>query len=327
MKVFVTGGTGFIGTKLVERLVSENHEVAVLLRRDSFPEFAGREKISFIMGDLFDEAALKKGVTGCDWVFHLAAFTKPWAKDPLLIARTNVTGTINVLEAAKRSNVRKVIITSTAGTMGHSYDGTAVGERTNTDPLLHTLYEKTKAEAEKIAIDYSRKGLNIVIVNPTRVYGPGILSESNSMTKILKSYISGWWRIIPGNGHTIGNYVFIDDVVSGHILAARSGRSGERYILGGENVSFREFFRIAGEVSGTARHMISLPFGLLKGVIKIIRFFSRISGIPPVITMEWLDKYSKDWILSGEKANQELGYIITPLREGIFKTVNWIKSQ
>ena len=102
-------------------------------------------------------------------------------------------------------------------------------------PFFIHFMKETKAEAEKIALDYSKKGLDVVTVNPTRVYGPGKLTESNSMTKIVRLYISGLWRIIPGDGKSIGNYVFIDDVVEGHILAARFGRKGERYILGGEN--------------------------------------------------------------------------------------------
>ena len=325
MKIFITGGTGFIGRRLTEKLAYQNHDIVLLLRDQSMAASFNGQKVEFVSGDLFDEEALNKGLEGCEWVFHMAAFTEPWSKDPSRAFRTNVTGTINVLEAAVRNNVKKVVFTSTGGTMSFSHDGKPVSELTNQDPEYHTLYEKTKAEAERAAIDYCKKGLHVVIVNPTRVYGPGKLSKSNSLTKIIRLYISGLWRIIPGNGESIGNYVFIDDVVEGHILAATLGRKGERYILGGENLTFRELFRITGEISGKKRKLFTLSLRLLKMIMRLITLLTKITGIPPVITREWLDKYLNDWIMSSEKAVSELGYKITPFREGVAETINWLK--
>lgn len=325
MKIFITGGTGFIGRRLTEKLAYQNHDIVLLLRDQSMAASFNGQKVEFVSGDLFDEEALNKGLEGCEWVFHMAAFTEPWSKDPSRAFRTNVTGTINVLEAAVRNNVKKVVFTSTGGTMSFSHDGKPVSELTNQDPEYHTLYEKTKAEAERAAIDYCKKGLHVVIVNPTRVYGPGKLSKSNSLTKIIRLYISGLWRIIPGNGESIGNYVFIDDVVEGHILAATLGRKGERYILGGENLTFRELFRITGEISGKKRKLFTLSLRLLKMIMRLTTLLTKITGIPPVITREWLDKYLNDWIMSSEKAVSELGYKITPFREGVAETINWLK--
>jgi farnesol dehydrogenase len=326
MKIFITGGTGFIGRRLTERLVAENHQVILLLRDPAKAEGLKSTQIFFMQGDVFDNDALRKGMKGCDWVFHMAAFTKPWAKDKSLPFKTNVTGTINVIEAAIENNIKKVIITSTGGTIGYSKDGKAVDESTNPDPEYSTAYDKTKAEAEKIAINYSRKNIHIIIVNPTRVYGPGLLSKSNSLTMIIKQYLSGYWRIIPGNGDLIGNYVFIDDVVEGHILAARNGRNGERYILGGENLSFGEFFSIIGEESGRTRRIFTLPVSLIKLFIKLSALLTGITGIPPLITRDWLDKYMNNWIISSEKAVRELGYKITPFRKGIAVTIQWLKT-
>jgi len=327
MKTFLTGGTGFIGTRLTEKLISENHAVTLLTRNSSFTAFAGNDKISLVKGDLSDKPALLEGMKGCDWVFHMAAYAKPSYKDPSVVYRINVEGTFNVFEAALESHVKKVVFTSTGGTMSYSHNGMPVDELTNPDPDLHTLYERTKAEAEKIAFDFSRKGLNVVTVNPTRVYGPGKLTESNSLTKIVQRYSSGLWRIIPGDGNSIGNYVFIDDIVDGHILAARSGRSGERYILGGENHSFRELFAIIGESTGKKRTMINLPAGLMKGIVKLVMSFAKVTGSTPAITMDWLDKFLNDWIMSSDKAVKELGYRITPFAEGISRTIEWLKSK
>lgn len=327
MRVFITGGTGFIGTRLAEKLISENHDVTLLARNPSAALFNGNDKVNIIKGDLSNKTALIEGMKDCDWVFHMAAWAKPSFKDPTIVTGINIDGTVNVFDAALENHVKKVVFTSTGGTMGYSHDGNPVDENTNPDPMLHTLYEKTKAEAERIAIDYSRKGLAVITVNPTRVYGPGKLTESNSMTKIISLYISGLWRIIPGNGKSIGNYVFIDDVVEGHILAARFGRSGERYILGGENHSFRGLFDIIGETSGKRRILVNLPAGLMKGIIKLFMFMSKISGSPPAITMDWLDKYLNNWIMSSDKAVNELGYKITPLYEGISRTIQWLKTK
>ena len=327
MKVFITGGTGFIGSGLTEKLISENHEVTLLVRNPSAVLFPGNEKVRIIKGDLSSKSALLEGMKDCDWVFHMAAWAKPSFKDPKIVTGINIEGTVNVFKAALESHVKKVVFTSTGGTMSYSHDGNPVDENTNPNPVLHTLYEKTKAEAEKIAIEYSKNGMAVITVNPTRVYGPGKLTQSNSMTKIIGLYISGLWRIIPGNGKSIGNYVFIDDVIEGHILAARFGRSGERYILGGENKSFRGLFDIIGETAGKKRILVNFPAGLMKGIIKGIMFMSKISGSPPVITIDWLDKYLNNWIMSSNKASLELGYKITPLSEGVSRTVQWLKTK
>ena len=326
MKVFVTGGTGFIGARLTEKLIESDHEVTLLARNPSMVPYAGNEKVTILKGDLSDRDLLKKGMKSCDWVFHMAAYAKPSYKDPSVVTGINVDGTVNVFEAALESGVRKVVFTSTAGTMSYSHDGMPVDEETNKNPELHTLYEKTKAEAEKIAVDYTAKGLDVVIVTPTRVYGPGRLSESNSVTRIIKLYMSGLWRINPGDGSSTGNYVYVDDVAEGHILAARHGRGGERYILGGENHSFSRLFDTIGTAAGKKRILVKLPAGLMKAIVKIITFFSGIFRISPPITRDFLDKYLRDWIMSSDKAVRELGYRITPLSEGVSKTIEWLKT-
>lgn len=326
MRIFLTGGTGFIGSRLTEKLAGQGHEIVLLVRDPRKAEKFRNRNIGFVTGDIFNTGALKEGMKGCDIVFHMAAYAKPWSKDPSIPYRTNVTGTKNVIEAAAENRVGKIVITSTGGTISYSKDGKPVDESTYLMTEYNTEYERTKAEAERMAFEYSRNGINITVVNPTRVYGPGLISKSNSLTMIIKNYISGKWRIMPGNGKSIGNYVFIDDVVEGHILAATRGRSGERYILGGENLTFREFFKISGEVAGRERILVPLPEGLMKFIIVLISAFSKIFKVPPVITRDWLDKFMKNWIVSSDKAVNELGYCITPFREGVAKTISWLKT-
>lgn len=327
MKIFITGGTGFIGSRLSDKLVSLNHDVILLIRNPASLVPSSSNRISYINGDLADKEALKRGMAGCDLVFHLAAFTDIWSVDPLIPYKTNLTGTINVLEAALSCKVKKVIVTSTGGTLSYSSDGKPVNELTNPNPEYNTVYEKTKAGAEMAALEFSGKGIDVVIVNPSRVYGPGRLSKSNSVTRIIKLYLSGLWRIIPGNGNCIGNYVFVDDVVNGHIQAALYGKNGEKYILGGENLSFNQLFDTLAMVSGIRRKLFHLSFPVLKLFVSMNEFFSGLIKVPPLITSEWLDKYLNNWIMSSDKARDELGYKITPFSDGVKETVRWLRSK
>jgi farnesol dehydrogenase len=325
VKVFVTGGTGFIGSRLTERLLSENNDVVVLTRNPSSMASLTGYRVSIIKGDILNKALVTEGMKGCEIVFHLAAYTRPWADNPDLVSEINVKGTLNVLEAAAECGVKRVVVTSTAATMAFSNDGKPADESIAPDLQFNTLYSKTKVEAEKTAIEFFKKGLDVVIVNPSRVYGPGKDSKSNSVTKIIRLYMKGIWRIIPGDGESIGNYVFIDDVVEGLMLAASSGRPGERYILGGTNLSFNELFTIIEESSGKRRRLVKLPKVFLRKIIIIMSFITKITGIPPLITMDWFEKYMKNASLSSAKAIRELGYRITPAGEGISKTIEWLR--
>lgn len=325
MRIFITGGTGYIGTRLTEKLAVQGNEVVILARDPD--KCIKLNNVTSVRGDILNEAALRKGSTGCELVFHMAAFTKPWSKDRTLPFKTNVTGTRNVIEAAIGAGARKIVITSTGGTMGWSRNGKPVDESTNQPAEYHTDYEKTKAAAENMAIEYCRNGIDITIVNPTRVFGPGLISKSNILTFIIKKYLAGKWRIMPGDGKSIGNYVFVDDVVDGHILAGKYGRSGERYILGGENLSFSEVAQIISEETGIRKKLVPFPFSVMRIISGISTVYSGVFRAAPFLTREWIDKYSKDWIISSDKAVAELGYRITPFRTGVSETIRWIKTE
>jgi farnesol dehydrogenase len=326
MRVFITGASGFIGRHLAMRLAEEHNDVAVLLRNPSAAgEFSG-SGIKIFSGDIFNMEILKSGMSDCDCVFHLAAYTRPVSKDPDLPYLTNVKGTLNILTAAKEQSVKRVIITSSAGTLNFSVNGLPVDEDTHSTVEYHTEYERTKAAAEQAALAYSSESPDVIIVNPTRVYGPGKLTLSNSATRIIKLYGKGLWRFIPGDGEAIGNYVFITDVVNGIIQAALYGKGGERYILGGENISYNDFFRILGKVYGKERKVIFLKEKWLKQIAAAAAMYSKITGRPAVITEDWIEKYLKNWIVSSNKATVNLNYKITPFIEGAGITVSWLKS-
>jgi nucleoside-diphosphate-sugar epimerase len=327
MKIFITGASGFIGSQLALKLAGDNHEVFIILRDLSKAAEYTSHGITVIQGDISDKAKLKECMKSCDWVFHLAAYTRPVSKDPELPYRTNVTGTLNVLEAAKEESIKKIVITSTAGTLGYSHDGKLVEEATSFYQQYHTEYERTKAISEKMAMNFNSDNMEVIVVNPTRVYGPGKLSISNSVTKIIELYGKGLWRIIPGDGHATGNYVFIDDVITGIILAAMNGRGGERYILGGENLTYLELFSVLGDVYGRKRWLVSVKEPLLKKFVKQVGMFSRITNKPAFITNDWIEKYLRNWIVSSKKAEVLLNYKITPFRIGANETVKWLKTK
>jgi farnesol dehydrogenase len=327
MKYFLTGISGFIGSNLARQLVAGGHRVNAIIRGPEPEEFREDTLVRFFKGDLHNVEILKQAMDGCDVAFHLAAYAKPWAKNPGDFHRINVEGAANVFEAALASGIKKVIFTSTAGTTSPSPGPEPVDESCHRTIPFFNEYESTKAEAEEVAREYCRKGLQIVIVNPTRVYGPGPLNASNSLTKMIDSYRKGSWRIIPGDGLKTGNYVFIDNVVNGHMLAAEKGRAGEKYILGGENLTFNELFGVLASVTGKKRRMLHLPLNMMLFISKIMIWQNKVTGISPAITPGFVRKYMVNWSLTSDKATRELGYRVTSFEKGSKMTLEWLAKR
>ena len=327
MRYFVTGATGFIGSLLVERLTAEENDVIILTRNTSSSVGKFGKKVTTVQGDIFDIEVLKGGMEGVDVVFHLAALVRPTSRDNSLFYKTNVTGTANIVAACEALGVKRLIVTSTAGTIGFSEDGLPLDETAPYRPDYHTEYERTKAITEQMVLNRSDGAPDIMVVNPSRVFGPGNLSVSNSVTKMIKLYCSGIWRIIPGDGNSRGNYTFVDDVVNGHILASRHGRNGERYILGGENISYNTFFEVVASCSGKKRRLFRIKASNLKRIAHILSAAEGLAGRPPLISDNWIDKYLKNWVLSNNKAIKELGYSVTPFEEAVGRTVTWLQNR
>lgn len=328
MKCFITGANGFIGRRLVQRLSEDGHIVRCLVRSDDkFNSLAHFSGVTSVIGDLENYSSLKAGAKGCDVIFHLAALAKPWTKDKSLPFRVNVKGTKNILKASLSEGVRRFVFTSSAAVIGPSPGENAVDESYIRTAPFFNEYEKTKNTAEHLVTEYSKAGIDTIIVNPSRVFGPGPAGKSNSVTKIIDLYNRGRWYFIPGDGRCTGNYVFIDDVVDGHIMAAIRGKSGERYILGGENLTFDRFFEILAELSGKQRRLIHLPLHLMTTVASVMELQARVTNIPPLLTAPWVKKYMNHWSISSNKAAIELGYRITPFKTGVELTLDWLKNQ
>jgi len=325
MNIFITGATGYIGANLALRLAEAGERVHILCRSKSKASLLNHDNIRLFEGNILDKKSIENAMQASEYVYHLAAYVKVWAKNPQTYFEVNVQGTKNVLDAAIKLGVKKVVVTSTVGALGPSAK-TPVNEESIRKVDFFNEYESSKFIAEKKAYHYSRNGLDIVIVNPSRVYGPGLLSESNSVTKMIKLYIEGKWHLIPGNGKNIGNYVFIDDVINGHLLAMSKGRTGEKYILGGTNVSYNEFFDLLIKVSQKKYKLYKMP---VSGMLAFARFQDTLANYfnrQPFITVGFTKRYLHDWSVSSQKAQDELGYEITPLEKGMAKTIKWLNK-
>ncbi len=325
MQILVTGSTGFIGTELTLTLAKQGHTVYALYRGDAKLNRIQHDKVIPVKANILDEAEMQNVVEKCEQIFHVAAFTGVWAKNKQIIYDINVKASEIIFKLALKNGIKRVVFTSSAGIFGPSIDG-QINEQTKRTMDYFIEYERTKAIAETKLREYAAKGLNAVIVNATRVYGPGLLNKSNGSAIMIKSYTEGKWRILPGNGKSIGNYVFIDDVVNGHILAMQKGKSGEQYILGGDNVSYIQFFDIVSRICGKKHTMIKLPLFIMLAVANIMMFLNFVFKIKPLITPPLVRKFNYNWNVSSAKAMKELGYKPLTFAEGAQKTIEWIKT-
>ena len=325
MKVFVSGATGYIGVQLVKRLVKEGAEVHALYRsiEKTLPlKLAG---VSLFKGDILEPGSLDAAMKGCTRAFHAAAFASVWTPDPGLVYQLNVDGALHVVRAAQKAGISRIVVTSTAGVLGPSA-GDPVSEDSPLPDSFFTPYERSKHQMEQHLMKVDPNDIEVVIVNPTRVYGPGLMTESNGVTKMIRSYLKSNWRYVPGNGNQSGNYAYIEDVVSGHLLAMEKGIPGQRYVLGGENLSYRELFELVSSVSGVRKRLTGIPLWLMLVVASVMKELARVTGRPPLIVPDLVRKFHHHWVVSSEKAIRELGYLPTPVSEAISITVDWIRT-
>jgi len=326
VNILITGATGFIGSNLTEKLASQGHSLHVLSRDIGKVSMFRQENITFFTGDITDRNSVNKAMEGCERVYHLAAYARVWSKKRNVYHNLNIEGTRIVLDVASRIGVDKVLVVSTAGVLGPSENG-PVNEYAIRNTRFFTEYERTKSIADQITQEYVRKGLFAVTVYPTRVFGPGPLGESNSATKLIHQYSTGKWRIIPGSGKRIGNYVFIDNLVEGMVRAMEQGESGGKYLLGGSDISYNDFFNTISEITGKRYFMIRLPVIFALMTATVLLAIATVTGISPLLTPGWVKKYLHDWPVSNDKAIAEINYIPGIFRDGVEKTLDWLRTQ
>lgn len=324
MKVAVTGGTGFIGQVLVRQLVESGQKVRLIIRKSSQPGPLSSLPLETSIAELSDINSMTRALSGCSELYHLAAEARNWSPDPEAFKKVNVEGLKNVLHACLNSGVRRVVYVSSSVVKGPSA-GQPVEETSSRGNIpYYTLYEESKALSEEIIPDFLRRGLEILVARPTRVYGPGKLSEANSVTRLIRIYLKFRAAIILNKGEETGNYVYVEDVASGLRLMMEKGQNGEDYILGGENISLKSFYDLLEEVSGVKALRICIPAGFARKLARFESWKASHFGLYPLITEGWVETFLQNWAFSHKKASQHLGYQPISLRKGLELTCRWL---
>jgi dihydroflavonol-4-reductase len=322
-KILVTGGTGFVGHHVARKLVSAGYEVRVLARPASPVDLLADAPVEIVRGDLTDVESLRCAVRGCAGAFHVAADYRLWARHPEELYRSNVDGTENVLRCCRAAGVERVVYTSTVGTLDFAADGRPATEADVADPAtLAGPYKKSKFLAEQVAIQYAREGYPVVIVNPSAPVGECDRKPTET-GKMILDFLN---RKMPAYIDTGLNLVDVRDVAEGHLAAFRLGRPGERYILGGRNMSFREILETLGRIARLRPPSVRMPYGVALAAGVADSWFSRLTGSPPRIPLEGVKMARHKMYVSIAKAEQELRYRPGAVEPALERAVRWFES-
>jgi dihydroflavonol-4-reductase len=323
MKTLVTGGTGFVGANVVRLLLQRGIEVRALVRPRSDTRNLDSLDVELVAGDLRDRVSLEAALEGCDAVYHVAAMYALWTSDPRQIYDSNVTGTVNLLEAAGMAGVRRIVYTSSVATIGLPKDGTPGTEEVALQPEeLVSDYKRSKYLAEQEVLKYAQRGLPVVIVNPSFPVGAWDVKPTPS-GQIIVNFLRGK---IPAYVNTGLNVVDVEDVALGHLLAAEKGRIGERYILGHANLTLPAMFQLLQQVSGVRAPSIRIPYGLAYLSACVSEFVANtVTHTPPFVTLAGVKLSRKRMFFDASKAVRELGFPQTSAIEALRKAVEWFR--
>ena len=328
MKVLVTGGTGFLGRRIVSEL-APRHALRLLVRRGSLRERfpAG---VEFAEGDVTDRESLKRAVAGCDAVVHAAALVKILAP-PEQFDRVNVGGLENVLAAAEAAGtVTRMVYVSSFMALGPTEGGPGGLLDESAEPRDRKWindYERTKTLADRLARKAMAGGAPLDVVYPGVIYGPGELTEGNIVVRHVLDLVKGRLPALLGKPERRWNYVFVDDVARGIALALESPRpAGRRYVLGGENVTQGDFYATVGRLTGAKIPSLRLPDLVAKAAGALQKGWAQLRGTTPQLTPDLVEVYRHDWAYDSSLAEKELGYRWRTLAEGLGATAAWLRE-
>lgn len=325
MKALVTGATGFIGSHVVRVLLDRGFRVRVLIRPGSSRRNLTDLEVEPAPGDVRDREAVRRALHGCDVLFHAAASYRLWTPDPQAMYEINVGGTRNVLAAALEEGVQRVVYTSTVAAVGRPPDGGPGTEETPLDPRdLVGPYKKSKYQAERTALRFWERGLPVVVVNPSTPVGPGDVKPTPT-GRIILDFLRGK---MPAYVDTGLNWIAVEDVAQGHLLALEKGRAGERYILGHRNLSLREIFQILQAVSGVEAPRLRLPVGAALGIAYLDEFIEgRLLHRPPRVPVAGVKMAARPMYYDASKAVRELGLPQSPIEGALARAVDWFLAE
>jgi len=316
----VTGATGFVGWHVARHLVEAGCRVRVLVRDPA--RVRELEEVEVVQGDLQDPAAVQRAVDGCEALYHVAADYRLWVRNPAEMYRSNVDGTRNVLEAARRAGVERIVYTSTVGTIGIPAGG--LGDEATPVSLEDMVghYKRSKFLAEQVALGYAAQGLPVVIVNPTAPIGDHDFKPTPT-GKTIVDFLRGAMRASIDTGL---NLVDVRDVAVGHRLALERGRPGERYILGCQNLTLGEIFERLEAISGVPAPKWRIPYGVACAAGVISTAWAYLSGREPLAPLDGVRMARKKMFVTHAKAARELGYAPAPVEGALARAVAWFRA-
>lgn len=320
--ILITGGTGFIGSNLAATLIDQGYSVRIFRRRSSDLSAIADLDVEHAEGDLRDLDTVRKAVKGCDTVFHVGALVSYWRREREEMYRVNIDGTRNVVEACLEAGVERLVHTSSIAAVGHANNGMLADETTpfNWD-AMDIGYRISKFRGEQEVLKGVAQGLPAIIVNPSVVIGERDIHFNGGQIvrdvykKRLFYYVDGGVSV-----------VYVGDVVRGHIQAALKGRIGERYILSGENLTYRQLLTTTAEVVGGIKPVFRLPFWCARGIAFVAETIGDVTGKKPWVGRELVaGMHIRNWF-SCSKAERELDYSVTPFRTAVQRTFDWYRE-
>ena len=325
MKAFVTGSTGFLGAHVARVLAEQGAELRLLVRSSSDPRIIEGLKADRVTGDLRVPASIENAISGCEVVFHVAADYRLWVRDSEQMYRSNVEGTRAVLDAARRNSVRRVVYTSSVATMGFSSNGRVADEDSPValaDMIGH--YKRSKFMGEQIALEAGRSGQDVVVVNPSTPVGEMDIKPTPT-GRIVVDFLK---KKFPAYVDTGLNLVDATECARGHVMALEKGRSGQRYILGGENLTLKQILDKLAAITGLPSPRVRVPYvmALATGVVDEI-VTGRIRGKEPRATIDAVRMGRKKMFVSSGKAERELGWRIIPVDNALRRAAAWFQAE